>query len=98
MQEKMTAEQAKTFIQKSAKNAAVLSAAAEIKRCFCEPYQDWFTYRRWQALGMQVQKGEKATRITTFIPYTKDVDGQEVTRTRPKVACVFCRCQVKEKS
>lgn len=94
----MTAEQAKTFDRVSPKNAEILTQAADARGCTCVPYADWFTYNRWQAQSMQVQKGEKSIRIMTFIPYTKKENGQEVTKRRPKTACVFCRCQVKDKT
>ena len=98
MSDKMTAEQARTFDGHSAANATILTHAAEQRGCQCKPYQDWYTYKRWRAQGMQVQKGEKGTKLGTFIPtYTTDSDtGEKVkTGTRPWTSHVFCRCQVK---
>jgi len=94
---KMTTEQAQTFSGYSRANAAVLTMTAEVKRCQCQPYKDWFTYQRWLAQGYQVQKGEHGIRLTTWIAVTKkDEDGNEVvTGRRPKSYTRFCRCQVK---
>jgi antirestriction protein ArdC len=100
MSEKMTATQARTFERGiSEAHYAILTMTAESKRCNCEPYVDWYTYRRWQAQGMQVQKGEKGTKLTTYIPvFKKDENGEKKqSGTRPKGYSVFCRCQVKPK-
>ena len=53
--ERMTADQARTFTTYSVGNVVRVKQALA---CGCEPYQDVFTYRRWQALGFQVQKGQ----------------------------------------
>jgi antirestriction protein ArdC len=98
MSEKMTAAQATTFENgPSMVNTAILYDVADAKGCTCEPYIDWFTYKRWLAQGMQVQRGEKGTKLTTWISYEKEVDGKVVTKSRPRTTSVFCRCQVKAK-
>ena len=55
-----TAETARRFERYSEANAAAIREALP---CECEPYRDVFTYRRWQAQGMQVQKGERSLRL-----------------------------------
>jgi hypothetical protein len=93
-QAKMTPLQATHFEHgKSIASATILAGAAESRGCSCEAYKDWFTYRRWQTLGYQVQKGEKSTKL---IAYPKVVDkntGKEKSIRR--TTCLFCRCQVK---
>lgn len=100
MTEKMTAVQAQSFDRKSEAHEIVLAQVAQEHGCTCMAYQDFYTYRRWQAQNMQVQKGEKGTRLTTYIPITKTdatTGESKVTGTRPKGYSVFCRCQVKPK-
>ena len=94
--ETMTAAAAVTFEHgKSTAHVLLLASAAAANGCQCKAYRDWFTYRRWQAQGYQVRKGEHGTRITTWVHYTaKDKDGNEHERTRPRTTTVFCRCQV----
>lgn len=62
----------------------------------CRAYEDIFTFRRWKAQGFVVRKGEKGTKIVTFVPVkAKDDDGKEsVVGKRRKTAVVFCRHQV----
>jgi antirestriction protein ArdC len=46
----------------------------------------WATYRQWQALGGQVRKGERGTRIIFWKPITKTTtngDGEEVEKAFP---------------
>ena len=95
MATKMTATEAKTFTATSAENAAFVE---EIFECDCEAYIDIFTYGRWKAQGMQVQKGQKSAKIKVYIPIKeKDESGNEVVAyMKPKITSVFCRCQVKE--
>lgn len=89
----MTAEQAQTFEHESAQSAATV---AEQLDCECEPYTDVFTFNRWKAQGFSVRKGEKAHRVTGYVPkVTKDATtGEERKQLIPRVNCVFCRCQV----
>jgi len=94
MTTKMTAQQALQFDRYSAVNAAIVAANLP---CGCQPYQDVFTYRRWQAQGMQVQKGQKSIKIATYAPVTrKDEETGElvVVGKRPWTSRVFCRHQV----
>ena len=99
MTQQMTAEQATQFDGHSTQNALIVAMALEERGCTsCLPYQDVFTYKRWKALGFQVQKGEESIRITTYIPLykTDPVTGENVqTGKRPWTSCVFCRHQVK---
>lgn len=95
----MTAQQAKTFSHRSADHEEYLRRVAAERGCQCEPYVDWYTYRRWRAQGYQVRKGEKGVELTTWIPITEeDEDGtEEVVGRRPWRTHVFCRCQVDRK-
>jgi len=99
-QEPMTAEDATTFESYSEFNAQTLMDAAEARGCECQPYVDWFTYKRWKAQGMQVQKGEHGVKITTFVERfsktEKDKNGRPKSYRVPRNTSVFCRCQVKE--
>ena len=93
----MTEDQAKSFNSYSATNAATLQGAAAARGCQCEPYNDWYTYARWQAQGFQVRKGEHAARLPCFAPVTrKDPTTGEtvIAGKRPWTAYVFCRHQV----
>lgn len=95
----MDAQQAQTFESgKSEASIAFLATIAEDRGCTCEPYVDWFTYKRWKAQGMQVQRGEKGTKMPVWITkeYQQD-DGSTVERTYRRTTYVFCRCQVKPK-
>ena len=98
MEHTMTAVQAQTFDRKSLASEMLLANAAEERGCQCQPYVDWFTYNRWQAQGMQVQRATEVghgIKLTTWVQ-TKDKDG-EPGRTFPKRTTVFCRCQTKPK-
>jgi len=92
MAEKMTAAQAVRFDRYSSTNAGIVAISFE---CDCVPYEDVFTYRRWMAQGFQVQKGEKAIKITTYRPI-KDKDTDEIVGKAPTTSAVFCRHQVAE--
>lgn len=98
MTEKMTAQEATTFNRKSATNAEILHFTANLKGCECEAYADWFTYNRWQVQGYQVQRGERGTKVTTYVHGEKEVTVNGVTTTKaysyPRSTTVFCRCQV----
>lgn len=93
----MNATEARTFTQKSEIHEEVLALEAEVRGCSCQPYVDWFTYRRWQAQGFQVQRGERGFKLTTYVPVVKKSgDGtEEIIGSRPRGYSVFCRCQVK---
>lgn len=93
-----TAIKARTFETRSPASAELVKAAAALRGCACRPYEDWFTYQRWQAQGMQVQKGEKSTRIPYYITEELDQDdGTTKTVSHRTASCLFCRCQVKPK-
>ena len=88
---KFTAETAIQFDHFSQTNAMILSLACRD----CIPYEDWFTYNRWIALGMQVQKGQHGTKLTVYIEKV-DKDDEKKTYTFPHTTTVFCRHQVAE--
>lgn len=93
---KMTADEAKQFDVYSEKNAEIAESSCENG---CVAYEDIFTYNRWIALGMQVQKGEKSTRIEVpiFRIVVDEVTGKErKVKTGSRMVPVFCRCQVKK--
>ena len=98
---RMTKAEARSFENGYSKvHAALLAAEAEAKDCECVPYQDWYTYDRWQALGYQVQRGEKGFCLTTY-PKMEEEDpktGKKKRKSRPWRSYVFCRCQVKKKA
>lgn len=56
----LTGQQAIQFERFSLTNAALIQAALT---CDCQPYVDTFTYERWKAQGMQVQRGQKGIKI-----------------------------------
>lgn len=94
MTERMTIAEAKTF-HYSAANAIKVQQAIEAKvvPCSCVPYLDVFNYKRWQAQGMQVLRGEHGlVKLPTIMVIEKD--GQETKRMGSST--VFCRCQVKD--
>ena len=95
----MTKDEATSFESgHSLQHAAILAMAANANGCECEPYVDWFTYKRWTAQGMQVQRGEHGVKLSVFVKAKKtDKDGKETEYTRPWGTTVFCRCQVAEK-
>jgi len=97
--ETMTAEQAVRFERHSPTSAAILAMAAAGRGCECEAYRDWYTYRRWQAQGYQVRRGEHGVKLLTYAEVKVKADGDDgatttTTRRRPVATTVFCRCQV----
>ena len=101
MRNQMTAETARSFSQFSVRNAALAKA---LLACSCQPYEDVFTYRRWQAQGYQVRRGEHGIRLLVLVAGTvtehEDGTGTEVTRTirMRRTSAVFCRHQVEARS
>lgn len=87
----MTSKEAKIFKHHSETNSTILNCICSE----CEPYKDWFTYRRWLAQKQQVNQGEVGTRLTTFL---EDEDGNIKTKSgntfRKVTAVVFCRHQL----
>ena len=86
---KMTQAEAGHFDRFSVANATTVTHALQ---CGCEPYQDVFTYRRWQGLGFQVIKGQKAIKIPVIVRTRDDDTGEEKRLFR--TSAVFCRHQV----
>ena len=85
----MTKEEALSFDRYSPTNADIVRHA--FSACGCEAYKSAFTYNRWKAIGWQVQKGQKGTKIN-IIKIIKE-DGQpdrQVFRT----STIFCKHQV----
>ena len=100
---KQTAEEARTFERFSIGNATTLARAAVERGCECRPYEDWYTYNRWLAQGMQVQKDEHGVKLGVIVRQDRkqtQEDGTEKTTTvsRPWTTTVFCRCQVKPRT
>ena len=100
--EKMTADQAVTFSKFSPASILQIANAVDSRKtegvhaeCECEPYSDFFTFNRWIAQGYGVVKGEKAIKISSFVPVSKNSDDDENQKLRPCTVCLFCRCQVK---
>ena len=89
-----TPETARQFDRYSVANAVTVKQSLP---CGCEPYEDVFTYRRWKAQGMQVQRGQKAIKLPLVIRGTRkdDESGEERAFKRLASSAVFCRCQVK---
>lgn len=89
----MTAEQATTFDRESSSNATLLKS---VLACNCNPYADVFTFNRWKAQNMCVNKGEHGIRL----PLIREVTEQNENGDKVKVkrvlghSYVFCRCQV----
>ena len=93
---RFTPETARHFDRFSVANAATVMGSLE---CGCEPYVDVFTYRRWQAQGMQVQKGQRSIRLPVIVHGTKKdkETGEESSISMRRTSAVFCRCQVAPK-
>ena len=91
----MTKDSATKFDRFSAFNYSLIKSSL---KCNCEPYQDVFTFKRWNLQGYKIQKGVKSIKINTYVPIDiKNDQGETIkTITKPKTSCVFCRCQVEE--
>ncbi len=89
-----SAETARKFDRYSVANAVRVTEALP---CGCEPYVDVFTYKRWQAQGFQVQRGQRAVKLPLIRVVTRsDPDtGEEKSRRVMGRSAVFCRCQVR---
>jgi len=110
----MSAAEARTFEYTSERNYAEILAAIEERaeagvhmECDCEPYETVFTVPRWNAQGYLINHGEKAMRITTWVPVKQkereaSSDQQEVSEEprrrdlKPTTAFLFCQCQVRK--
>jgi len=92
----MSPAEATSFDRYSVSNASQVITTLP---CDCKPYQDVFTYRRWQGLGHQVKRGSKAIKL----PQVRTVDREDKTTgeiTQGKIfhmSAVFCRHQVEAK-
>lgn len=95
---RLTAEDARYFSRYSVANAAqALHQLNDSGACqgSCQPYEDIFTYNRWQALGYQVRKGEHGAKLAIIIANEQEDEEGRVKRvSRPWATTVFCRCQV----
>ena len=90
----MTPEEAQRFDRQSVASFAQVVASLQ---CECEPYEDVFTFRRWQAQGFHVRKGEHGVKFLSFVPVDgrQSADGTEhEPYLMPRTLVVFCRCQV----
>ena len=91
----MNGSQAVYFDRYSLTNAEIVESHFG---CGCKAYKDIFTFDRWMAQGLVVQKGQKGCKVTTYklIYNTKDEDdpNREVVGKKPWTSVVFCRHQV----
>jgi antirestriction protein ArdC len=91
----MTPQEAKSFRGYSVANA--LQAEASLT-CGCKAYEDIYTYRCWQAQGMQVRRGEKAIKLPVVVDRVVEDENGELRQTHSLFSsAVFCRCQVEPK-
>jgi N-terminal domain of anti-restriction factor ArdC len=83
---RLSPEEARRFDHFSVHNAIAAEAACPTLEC--RAYSDIFTFRRWLAQGYVVKKGERGTKVTTWIPVPEPDEGEQGTarRTRPKTA------------
>jgi hypothetical protein len=89
----MTESEARSFDRYSIANAVHAESSLG---CGCQAYQDIFTYRRWQGLGFQVQKGQKAVKLPVIKHVDREKDDGEVEHRRIfGTSAVFCRHQVR---
>lgn len=93
IQVKMTPEQAQSFGKVSKLSVSTIMAQ---RKCNCDPYTDWFTFKRWIAQGQCVSKGSHGIKLLIYTPSeTIDDDSKEVVINKKYYsAWVFCRCQV----
>lgn len=90
----MTTIEATKFEQRSTTSYKIARACRQ--ECDCEPYRDMYTYRRWQAQGFQVRRGEKAIRLP-LVKYIARKEEESEEAVEVKIlgqSYVFCRCQV----
>jgi len=92
---RMTETEATSFGKVSATSINTILAN---RHCNCDPYNDWFTFKRWIAQGQCVNKGAHGIKLICYAPGELKVD--EDTRETVEIgkkwytAYVFCRCQV----
>ena len=87
----MTSQQATMFDRFSAGNAVLAESALA---CGCKAYEDIFTYNRWKAQGLQVQKGQKAVKLPLVRSIEHKETGEITHRRQLTSSAVFCRHQV----
>ena len=87
----MTRAEATSFGRYSVANASAVETALP---CGCKAYTDVFTYRRWQAQGYQVRRGEHGVHIPVIIRVTDEEEGEEASYKLRRASSVFCRHQV----
>jgi len=94
MRDKMTSSEARHF--ERGPSIANMIRVKQCLACGCEPYVDVFTYQRWLAQGMQVQRGQKSVRIPVMVrgEKTDEATGEKVAYRMRRTSAVFCRCQV----
>lgn len=90
----MTREEATSFERMSTGN--MHACRTHFASCECDPYQDIYTYRRWQAQGYHVMKGQKGFKIPVVKHIINEENQTEEFRPLFVSAAVFCRCQVEE--
>jgi hypothetical protein len=91
----MSPQEAKSFSRYSVANA--LRAEVSLS-CGCKAYEDIFTYRRWQAQGMQVQRGARAVRLPVIVDRMVEDKNGELRQIHGFFStAVFCRHQVEQK-
>ena len=90
-------EEARRFDHFSIHNAVAAEAACPTHEC--RAYTDIFTFRRWLAQGYAVKKGERGTKVTTWIPRPEPEDAEDrvVRRKKSRTAVVYCRHQVESR-
>lgn len=89
---KMTAAEATNFDSISLANATLVES---MLGCDCQAYLDVFTFRRWLAQGLAVQKGQKSIKAPPVkVVTSEDDDGETQTRRIKTVSILFCRHQV----
>lgn len=87
----MTSIEAKKFNYYSAKNAEILTAICPK----CQPYKDWFTFKRWLAQGETVAKNQHGSRIYVIIEKeVTNTDGSIEKVEFKRMIPVFCRHQL----
>jgi len=64
----MNSKEAKSFEVKDDKNARIVKAHFD---CDCQPYEDIFTYRRWEAQGLVVSKGQKGVKVSRYTVFCR---------------------------
>ena len=90
----MSATEARSFRGFSIGNATTVLSATTEHGCSCDPYTDVFTFGRWKAQGLVVQRGQHAiAKLPVFIetePTEEHPSGRKIMHS----SSVFCRCQV----